>query len=684
MATSTYLSYNGFSDFYNVRIGRYEHVSDAGQDKPGRGPTRHVIEGDAIVTFTGNTTDSIQTKIDTLTAKLNRNGKALIVRTNDGTDAKTFVNVESDDKTGPYPNIRITEIIGANNVALVQWSFEWFATIQGDSQLSQILEFVCLSSFEIDAVGMTTITRAGHVTLRKSSASAPSSVSGIPTTSATPTAVTTYPGGYATTWNRSDSVQDYPHTSGGSNPSFVFPEQYRRMVAGNLYPGFRRVSQQYATDESRTRMVFSVVDRESPRGLPAPARMSSVNYSYERSIGVGDSTAMGMKRFSAVVSGPTNVAPADLLILAIRLSQKRIFWSRTLQGSTYYSADLIQRIRVSEVEMTEQNCIEFEVDAIGTADLGSGIGASGATAIQSGKPYSVPNFLGNILAALAITPKTESGSGSTDVTFTFSSAVQSDAYGEFGVYRITPSWYDPEQDPTARTWTTTQVLASADKLDAVYIFPNAIFDSHFSAAFTSDTQKLPLGRDNAKHRRDDASGPGTDSANAYQTSPYLHIESVERRSTQTNIVPVPSQSLTGADLKFQTRKPFTVVHQKATMVRLNASPSREFLSKDPGAVILHEEFITHGGNSDGVNNRMMAATHERIYTIADDGTTAKNFYTSGGYRQFWPNKTANSDSFVASDSQTTGDVNLPKLATRDPVNGDPTFKYVFGSPEDWA
>ena len=687
-ATSISLSYNGYSDFKNVRVGRYEHVSDAGPEKPGRGPTRHVIGGDAIVTFSGTSTDSIQTKIDTLSAKLNRNGGILTVTTVDTNGSShAFVSIaEGDDKTGPYASVRITEIIGANNVALVQWSFEWFATLQGAANLSLVREFVCIASFEIDAVGMTTITRTGHITMKKASGSAPTTVQLFPTTSATPSVSGTYPNGYASTWNRSDAVKDYPHNASGTDPTDKWPEQYRRMAAGNLYPGFRRIRQQYATDESRTRMVFSIVDQEFARGLPAPCRAGSVNFSFERSLPVGgdSSNAMGQKKFSCVVQGPTNVAPADLLILAIRLSQKRIFWSRTLVGSTYYAADLIQRIHVSEIEMLDQNAISFEVDALGGANTNTGIGASGASSVQTGQPFAVPNLLGNILDALTITHKTEAGSGGGTSTFTFSVASQTDAYGEFGVYRITPSWYDPEQAISDKTWTTTQVLASADKVNATYIFPNAVFDSHYSAAFTADTQKLPLGRDNAKHRRDDAGAPGSSGVNDYQSAPYMHIKSVERRSTQTHIIPVPSQSLTGADLKFQTRKPVTIVHQRAQMVRMNLSPSREFLAKEPGAVVLHEEFVTHSGTSDTVNNRLMVATHERIYAISDNGSTTTNFYSSGGYRQFWPNKTAISDSFVASDAQATGDVNLPKIATRDPQDGDPTFKYSFGSPEAWV
>lgn len=686
-ATSISLSYNGFSSFTNVRITRFEHVADTSPERASRGVSRHVLEGDAIVKF-GTGSNKVETKVEELAAKLNRNGRALLLQTVDTSGTThSIVDVEADDKTGPYPTVRVTEIIGANNCALVQFSFEWFATIQGGSDLSLVREFVCVCTFDIDAIGNTTMTTNGHITMKKSSAATPTAVQPAPTTSAKPSLSESYPYGYASTWSRSDAVPDYPKPPGGGDVTSPFPEQYRRLVAGNLYPGFRRVSQQYATDESRTRMVFRIVHQEFSRGLPAPCRAADINYTYERSINAGDSTILGRKNFSCTVIGPSNVAPSDLLILALRLSQHRIFWSRTKLGSsaTYYPPDIIRRIVVSEPDMANQNAIHFEVEAIGMADLQSGIGNDPSSAVKSGQPHIAPSMLTNILKAISISAVTPTGSASSTVTFTFTAATQPDAYGNFGVYRIAPSWYDPELASSSWTWDTTQVLKSADKADAVYVFPDAVFDSHYNESFSSDSAKLPLGRDNAKTRNDDKFGTSAVSEDDTHCYPYLHVEAIERRTIDTGLVNCPSHDPTGEDLVFQVRKPLVRVHQKAVMVRLNKSPSREFLSKDPNAMVVFEDFVTHGGKSDAVNNRMMAATHERIYEVYDPGDASGTTYlTSGDYRQAWPNNLGTNENLTSGDAPAQGDVQLPKLATRDPKNGDPTFKFEFGAPEDWV
>lgn len=685
-ATSVSLSYNGFSSFKNVRITRFEHVPDTSPERAGRGVTRHIMEGDAIVQFSGSGSESIQTKMATLAASLNRQGRTLTLTTVDtGGASHAIVNVESDDKTGPYPTVRVTEIVGANNCALVQFAFEWYRTYQSGSDLSIVREFVCVCNFDIDAVGNTTMTLNGHITLVKSSASTPTSVEGAPPTSAKPSVSGTYPYGYASTWSRKDAVPDWPYTDAGTDPTSAFPEQYRRLVAGNLYPGFRRVAQQYATDESRTRMVFRVVHQEFSRGLPAPCRIADINYTYERAIagGDGDMSMLGRKTFSCTAIGPSNVSPTDLLILAMRLSQQRIYWSRTaLAGSgDLVGPDIIRRIMVSEVDMANQNAIHFEVEAAGTADITAGTSASGTTDVQTGKPHLTPGLLSDILGTLSVTP-INYDAGETDgtlVTFTFAAAKQPDAYGNFGVYRIVPSWYDPELAQASKNWDTTQVLKSADKAEAVYIFPDAVFDSHYSAAFVSDSQAVPLGKDNAKTRKDDAASRNGDGA------PYLHVAAIERRTTDTGLVHCPSQSPTGSDLLFQIRKPMVVVHQRATMIRLNKSPSREFLTRDPNSMVVYEDFVTHAGKSDAVNNRMMGATHERIYVVYDDGSASgTTFYTNGDYRQAWPNNLGDNSNLTTGDSQAQGDVQIPKLATRDPKDGDPSFKFEFGSPEDWV
>ena len=302
MSSSVTLSYGGFSTFKAVRIGRFEHFTDSGPDKPSRGVTKHVIEGDAIVTAAVGVT--IEQRIAQVVNLLNRNGLALIVRITetDGTTEQDIVNIEGDDRTGPYPNVRVVEIVGTST-ALVQWSFEFHKTYASGATLSLVKEFVMQARFSIDAIGNTQMTKTGYIVLAKSSGSLLDPPS-FPTRASTGSAASSPAYGYSSAAASADKVPDYPKPPSGT-PTNVFPEEYRRLVAGNLLPGFRRDSQEYATDETRTRMVFTVVDKEYPRGMPAPVRQADVNFEFERSIGKSDSSAVGTKRSSKVASGRT-------------------------------------------------------------------------------------------------------------------------------------------------------------------------------------------------------------------------------------------------------------------------------------------------------------------------------------------------------------------------------------------
>lgn len=653
---SVALSYNGFSGFSHVRITRYEHVPDISPERASRGSTRHVLEGEAILQGSGNTSSSLSTKIADLAARLNQNGKSLSCSWTGtgGSEDQTLVDVAGDDRTGPYPNVRISEVIGLNT-AIVAFSFEWFKTEQVGSNVPSIVrEFVMVAKFTVDAVGLTTMTRTGYITLTKSSAS-PAALPIYPTRPATGTAATPPAYGYAASADRADIVPDYPKPPSGT-PTNAFPDEYRRLIAGNLLPGFRREGQEWAIDETRTRMMFTVIDREYGRGIPAPARMADVSFSFEREAG-SERSALGIKSFVATLEGPPNVAPADLVALAVRLSQGRIYYNRVTIGGTTYEPDIIQRIAVTEQDMMSANRIRFEVEAKATCLMGS---TGGGTVLQA-TPWKSAGLLGNILADLNLSP-----SGGTAITFTFTATSYPDAYGTFGVYRVTPNHYDPDLQEASKTWNSTRTLAAADKADVVYEFPQAFFEAVVHTA--SDALRVHSGKDNAKSRKDSASAGGT-------ANPYVSVRSSEVRKIDTAMVLLSAQDLEAADIPFQVRKPKYFVHQRMEATRMNARPEPQFGPIPSGAIVVYETPAESGGFADLNNNRMITAVFERVLQVADSGganntgtpTVTQQFFTkvsgSNTMRQAWAH---GYDGTVAA--------KLPSLPTRDIVvaTGDPT------------
>jgi hypothetical protein len=478
--------------------------------------------------------------------------------------------------------------------------------------------------------------------------------------------------GYSSLAASADKVPDYPKPPSGT-PSNAFPEEYRRLVAGNLLPGFRRESQEWATDETRTRMIFTIVDTEYARGMPAPVRRGDVNFEYDRSILGGESSAMGIKRFSATLEGGPNASPADLLVVAIRLSQNRIFFSKQTVNGVTYEPDVIRRIVVREIDMLNSNIIQFEVEAIGNSIMSASFG--GGATVPQGTPFRSGGLLVNILSTLALAP-----SGGTAIAFEFAPTTYPDAFGNFGVYRVTPSWYDPELTELQKTWNTTVVLQASEKESVVYEFPVAFFNAVINTA--ADSQRVHLGKDNSKSRKDSsvlASGPA---------NPYLSVRSMERHAVETHMCVMPSQDLTAADVPFQIRKPRTVVMQELEAVRMNAAPERSLLPMPANAVVLSEDFPVHGGVADANNNRMMAAIFSRVFTIADPGGADANTYFnkasgSNTYRQSWPGR-----STVLAN---VGTMKLPYLPTRDldafgnpNTVGDEKFETTLGEPAGYV
>jgi hypothetical protein len=660
---SVTLSYNGFSNFAHLRVGRFEHVPDTSPERAGRGVTRHVIEGEGIIRASGPT--HIEEIIAQCSGALNRPGQALSITIG----GREIVNVGGDDKTGPFPTFRVVEVIGSDRIAVVQWSFEWFRTYNssgGTTGVNKVREFVVSSRCEVDSVGLTTLTKTGFITLAKAAAysgAAPATAPARPAWSG-PNGANS---GRASAQSRSDVVTDGPLNGSGATPANLMPDEYRRIVAGNLPPGFRRVRQEYAVDESRTRMSFMVVDQEFPRGLPAPCRVADVEFSFERSLptGGGDASALGVKRFGATLVGAPRTSPRDLLAIAVRLSQNRIAWTRTTFGGVTYEPDIITRIMVAEPSVLGQNAIRLEIEATAASTINVSGGGSGAT--MTGTPWQAAGLLDDILKNVDLTPI----AGGDTITFTFTPATQPDAYGEFGLLRVTPSYYDPELADGSLGWTTARAMSATERTDLVYEFPVANFDTVIAY-----TRTAHLGRDNAKNRKDGAAAGGV-------PNPYVKLSARERYWTETGMTLLKSQDLTAADVPFQIEKATLCCRQEIESVRMNMPGEPQWLPLPTGATMRFQDNRRGAGVSDANNNRLIPTFHVREFEVADLGSSATlHFNLAGGantYRTAWPSGAAGTDA-----------LKLPALATRDidsagdpTVSGDETFAKQLGTPNTY-
>lgn len=673
----TTLSYNGFSAFDAVDVREIVAIPDVGPNKASRGSTRHRASGTAVVRVTDKMTTPIGTQIKNLSAKLNKQAAALLIQVTDLSGTFDVVNVESDDRTGPYPEVVIHHVNGSNSLT-VAWAFEWFSidAAAGGTAPNALIEFQMGATFDIDDMGRTTITKTGYIVIRKSGGVVtmpPPAFPAAPAEGARTAAI-----GYNASKSNADVVLDYFNPTG-----FNYPEQYRRLVAGNCLRGFQRVAQKYMTDESRVRMAFLIIDKEEFRGNPNPVRRSNVERGYQQAMpGVsGDAQMIGLKTFTARLEGPgwikqtsvespytavptlgssTAVTPADLLLVAIRMSQNFIVWGK----SSAAEADLIMSIEVRELDILRKNEIEFTVVAKATANANYASGQS--------QPYRHSLWLGDILQTITITGAAATGGATGAIALSFTATTSPDAYGDFGIFRVTPSFYDAQQAVGSQAWETTDVIAAGDKTNAVYILPDAVFSNVIEAS----SKKVHAGLDTRTNKKNSlAAGAG-----GTNPKPYTSFNVTRRYVVpDTGVVVIPSQSLAGADLVVQTQKPCAFVHEVTVATRMNARVEEDFAALETGAAVMFQDFAEGGGKQDANGNRLFVGRHVRIYRVRDPGGSGgNNFFNQGGIRQWGPAATA----LAGTENKPP---ELASSATRTAaVAGDATFELDLGTPDAWV
>jgi hypothetical protein len=685
--SETTVTYNGVT-LRQVRITEFRIENPSNFGSPSSGILLHSVSGEALVfNETGDSTNSNSNFVTKMIESLNQPRKALRIRIIDQSN-QTFTIVDTtqggtsalatDAMNGPFFRANVTQITGTNAL-MVNFTVEYARTA---SSLNKIKSFYCTASFSIDEMGMTTVRKTGS--LQMSSApeftSASNNLAGLASDRAgsvnTATEQDRYVVGDA---GRSDVVIDFI-TSHGVDA--VFADYYRRFVSGNLYRGFRRMRQEYAIDESRTRLIFDVTDQEFSRGLPAPARVGNCSYTFERSL--EDNQLLGIKHFIASVKGDRNVTAGALLTLCIRLSQNRIDWRE----------DLIVKIRVTEENMLTENAITFEVVSKGAAAQ-----SYVATSTQGNESrgevtpildyHSLPGagLLRNILSGIKL-----GGSENNEGTFQFVPSPQPDAYGSALLLRVTPGAFDAQRVQTSSSpelsYPTTLKIDSEQPV--IYSFPDAVFDS--TSANEQDginryigpggtLARVPSGPNGGDLRKNNAPSSGGNNGDGRIPLPRRPLRSSGKQkiSVSTNIVPAHAVSMSGGTVAFQIGAPYAVVIDALDGSKSNEPPLRAFNDKPNTSFVMDYDFAVTSGTPDPNGNRVNTASYGRramIYApndVPSSGASTANpafavasFNMDGEtvkFMRFFPNSLTmpNDETRGESDSSYTAGLGTPEV-----------------------
>jgi hypothetical protein len=615
----TKLTYNGI-ELTNVNIVEYRIDNLSTPDNPSTSLVKHTLAGEALVynqTGYGEDESSNQAFLYKMQSALNQPGKSLWAQIEMQGD-KTTISMEKDELHGPYFSAKVNQITGTNAL-MVQFTAEWNEKprlADGGPSSNNLISFYCNARFSIDAMGLTTIRKTGSLHVRSTNANANALLSGVAGlandlvgTKDTAEWDNPYPGGDG---SRNDVIVDFLSPAVGN----YYADFFRRYISGNLYRGFRRMHQEYAIDESRTRLLFDIVDQEFVRGIPAPARVGDCSYTFERSI--EDSNVIGMKHFIASVKGDRNVVPGALLTLCIRLSQNRID----------YAEDTILKVRVSEENMLSENAITYEViaraDSSQSFSPGAGNGASsgatndGKTPLQSAGTGTVAYdkmMLKNILSSI----KTADG------TFEFFPAQQPDAYGSALIVHVTPGVFRPANYPTGAeaqfSYPTTLQLGSENPV--IYSFPKGTFDAAPGQETDAINVYLP------KNHAAVPTGPNAadllkNRTRAIATERKLNPpqKSTGHRSLSINsgIKVAHSTSPSAAGVPVQLHAPYADITETVEGEKKNQAPnvdpqtrkdSSEGTTSTKPFALLHTEKHMHSGRPDLHGNRNMTAKHKQ-------------------------------------------------------------------------
>ncbi|GAG47967.1 unnamed protein product, partial [marine sediment metagenome] len=193
------------------------------------------------------------------------------------TTIASYDSLESDDMLGtPSGEFTLNEIHG-QRTAVLGFTIRWhdLEAIAGDdtSPDYDVAGHWWTQQWDIDPVGNATWTVSGSLVVRATSRGT--------TTSAV---------------NR------------GNNP-----DTYRTLVLPQLPQGYRIESEKWATDESATRLIYTIVAKQYAKKLPAPGKTGDARFIWRRAINAGPEGGIGIKFFEGELEAADGVSAGQLI-----------------------------------------------------------------------------------------------------------------------------------------------------------------------------------------------------------------------------------------------------------------------------------------------------------------------------------------------------------------------------------
>ena len=615
---STFVHYNGVM-LGKVRVTEYSEVRDSNHNSPFSSAVTHQLTGEALVAY-GTTTSSLRDMEYTIALirdLLSRPHKALTIAIDPGIATQPLIAISAVpalsaagvyiarvaavagsgylpcDDGGPFFSFTMTQITGTTT-CILSFTVTWTLTSSSEAQPTALQ---VSTAFSIDEVGATTIRRTGYLQMPRglhdaSAVTLAARASDTMGSTNTATTVNRYPAGDG---NRNDIAVDFIMNAANVKA----PDYYRRLISGNLERGFRRVRQDYVVDESRTRLMFDIVDQEFFGTMPAPAKIGNCEFAFERSL--VDGSAVGTKHFQVTVTGDRDVTPGALLNLCIRMSQNRID----------YALDTMQKIRVSQRNMLSENTVSYEAFFLATSILNFEV--VGTENQQDTLPGSNETSIRSFLLQPILMSIPVAGS-----QFVFEPATMPDEYGAAGIVRVSliPDFVGGNF-PYSSTSTTTQLINRDNdgQNPAIYSFPDQIMDLFTPAAGSTAPWPDPRVVGTTIPKR--PAGPNrsdlTKQSDDAEEEKNKHIDSSgnQTRVIRTNIVVVPSVG-NGPSAVFQVGAPEVVITETVQSARPNEAPKRVMQDLPTNGVMVAQEFNVTAGRSDGTGNRILAANFKNI------------------------------------------------------------------------
>jgi hypothetical protein len=392
-------------------------------------------------------------------------------------------------------------------------------------------------------------------------------------------------------------------------------------------PGWRRESQEFATDELGTMLTYSFVDKWNTHDLPDGVRVGDMECAYERNL---DSAAMATVQFSCDLEGDQGLKAITGTTGNRKLVQAAVQLAKTRIDLTYQRT-IITRMRVVEKNLLSGYAIRFELDAQVIPK------ASDASANLLSLAYMVGN----------------------EFTITRTETREASAYGPImpvsGVdkqYGMVPYFINNIIDSMSNVGGT---MPRASLFDIA----NANTFGTISIAVISNAQGVSLMNTDIGGAFNLAQTQPAEVNGATTMVPHTHGHT--KTTVDPGIVRLSPMYVDQPDLIIQTRKPCAVITEFTEVARMNQAPARYQRPLPAQAVLLSEDWRVSHGKYDAQGNRMFSGIYERAYAVYDTGSsTTVGFATftspSGAQMRRWgtPNNgllppvslttTANSDS----------------------------------------